>query len=53
MVSRAYKEAVLVGTLGSPDDTGRSSRWVKSSVWAIAFVSIAELAVNPGAQLCV
>ena len=38
-------EAVLIGTLGAPDYTGRSTGRVKTSVWAVTFMSIAKLTV--------
>lgn len=46
------KEAVLVGALGSPYNAGRGARGVKAGVRLMAFVRLAELAVDFRGELC-
>jgi hypothetical protein len=43
---RLVEIALFVGTLRSPDDTGRGSSWVEAGVRFVAFVAFAELAVD-------
>lgn len=45
---RVFKVAMLVGSLGGPHNTGGSTSRIKTSVSAVAFVRVAELAVNSG-----
>lgn len=45
-VLRRLLEAALAGTLGAPDDAGRSTRGVEACMRAMALVSLAELLVD-------
>lgn len=51
MAGMTYKEAVFVGTLRSPDDTGGSTGRIKAGMWAVTLVSIPELAMDLGSKL--
>ena len=46
------EEAILVGTLGSPDYTGRGTGCVETCVRLVAFVGLTKLPVDFGAELC-
>lgn len=43
---------MLVGALGAPDYAGGCAGWVETCVGAVAFVSVAELAVDWGVGFC-
>lgn len=43
-------EAVLVGTLCTPDHTCRGARGIKASMWTMAFVGVTKLTVDFGAK---
>jgi hypothetical protein len=45
-------EAVLVGALGAPDDSCRGAGGVEAGVGFVAFVRVAELAVDLGVCFC-
>ena len=44
------EEPMFVGLFGGPDDTGRSACGIETSVWLVAFVGLAELTMDGGAQ---
>jgi len=46
-------KAMLVGTLGAPDDAGGGAAGIEARVWAMAFVSISKLTVDFGALFAV
>jgi len=43
---RVLEKAILVCTLGSPDDASTGSRRIQSSMWLVTIVSTTELAVD-------
>lgn len=43
---RLFCESVLVGSFSTPDYAGRCSSWVEAGVGAVAFVGVAELAMD-------
>lgn len=45
-------EAVLIGTLSTPDDTGGGTRSVQASVGTVTFVGGTEITVGFGVLLC-
>lgn len=47
-----FHEAVLAGALGAPDDAGGGAAGVEAGMGHVAFVGIAELAVDFGLDLC-
>lgn len=48
---RLIHEAILVGSLSTPDDTSRRSAGIQAGVGHVAFVRIAELSVDLGLEL--
>jgi len=45
-----FEETVLVGLFGGPDDTCGGARGVETGVWLVAFVRLAELAMDGGSE---
>ena len=51
--SRIIKKAVFVGSFGRPHHARRRARGVEAGVCFVAFVGIAELAMDVRVHLCV
>jgi len=47
-----FEETVLVGLFGCPDDTCGGARGVETGVWLVAFVRLAELAMDGRSEFC-